>query len=80
MHSVELLQLRFMLGTKVLHNRCGMPARLISLRCICSIWMFALDYVCTALPAMQLLVIGFVAGIFVRANDPYLENDVPGTQ
>ncbi len=34
-------------------------------------------YVCTALSAMQSLIVGFVAVMSLRANDLLLENEVP---
>ncbi len=40
-------------------------------------WITESAYVCTALPAMQSLVVGFDAVIFLRTNDLPLENKAP---
>ncbi len=48
-----------------------------SLRYNWSTWICESAYVCTALPAMQSVVVDFVTVIFLRTNDLPLENKVP---
>ncbi len=75
MHSTEQLQVR-----KQPPKCCTVILEFFkdsfSLRYNWSTWLCESAYVCTALPAMQSVVVDFVTVIFLRTNDLPLENKV----